>query len=410
MEAVPTSRVPVVNTAFGQNQPGNDAEEKRGWFPRWFKGGFFKKRPETEPAANTEPLPPARDASPLLGRRGDRTPSDQILISRCRSHLYNDPQLSTAAVHVASVDGTIYLRGTVATASIKERAELVARKTEGARNVVNEIAIRDVSAPWYQNSPVQLTAPLANDGTPITGRVLPPAMAQSLPSMPAAPAANGFVIPPAPVGGGPTANDQTPKFETTRAAEFTVPQAPWLAEMPGKQAAAPVNPPVVQLGRPEVLTSRPGLPTVTTYLIRRSDETGWPAAPAAPLPPPAAPAEEESTAIRPTARFVIPAPTAAPTTQAAYMAPELAPPNVVAMPTSTMAPARLGSASGLRSDVDAVLARDGAAQGIRYRFQNNELILSGSIGSSAFLYELTGRLSELPGVEVVSFENLEIRN
>src|SRR5690606_12148951 len=114
--------VPIQNTAFGQSNDSTAA--KKGWFPRLFKNGIWKKRQEPEALPPPDPIP-ERSASPLLSRSGDRAPSDHILISRCRAHIYNDQQLSGTAIHVVGRNGVLYLRGTVSSPAIKERAELI---------------------------------------------------------------------------------------------------------------------------------------------------------------------------------------------------------------------------------------------------------------------------------------------
>lgn len=88
-----------------------------------------------------------------------------------------------------------------------------------------------------------------------------------------------------------------------------------------------------------------------------------------------------------------------------------------AIPTPTQAapaktpanqPGVLGSSGGVDADVGSVLERDPRARQLTYRLERGELVLSGEIRTPGDLYDLTAELSELPGVDVLSFENVRI--
>jgi hypothetical protein len=92
------------------------------------------------------------------------------------------------------------------------------------------------------------------------------------------------------------------------------------------------------------------------------------------------------------------------------LAPRSTGPALDVRPMSIAPPAMLGSSTGLRADIDAAIRQNPATDRLYYRVVGGELILSGDVASSAHLYELTGRLNDLPGIDVVSFENLTIRD
>lgn len=348
----------------------NDAESRprASWLPKFLRGDYWKR--PAEPAEAPRALPP-----PQPYARRDAAPSDRMLVSRCRALIHDDQQLAGSVIHVTADRGMVTLRGTVSSELLRRRAELVAGKVEGARNIANELVVRQPQGGWRVSAPVTLSAPVRQDGSPLGTRVAPASPVPPVSAPVATLAADSFSLPPAPQR---TAADQATS-------------AP--AWIPGLPTAAPASsPPLVRLGQPEFLSSRQGLPTVTTFLIRRADDpttrpvesnsakpatfSASPAPAANPAPAATTPGRAPASIIQPTARFVVPA-----------------------------TPAPVTRASG-RTDVDALLSRDPRAARLTYRVTGTELILSGRIASARDLYDLADRLADLPGIGIVGFENL----
>lgn len=454
MHPIPTSRGELQAQTAGFRNSGNEASKRQGWFPKLFRGELWKKTDESP----SPEAPSVRDRLPsaLLESRPSEPASDSLLLSRCRALLHQDQQLSGSTIQVHANQGTLYLRGTVSSEILRHRAEQIAWKTDGARGIVNEVRVYLPEGNWFQHSAVTLSTPRTATGEPLASRVVPPvaamplsggqeamgnapvgmsiprsesfplpAFAGSSDSTSGAHAADQFVIPPSPVG-----INATPRLASADSQDGFIASVPatsraWVPNVPTK--AIPTG---VQLGRPEVLTTRPGLPTVTTYLIRRTDESGWDNG--ATLRPNVSPDKSEDLQrsdlrepavgeddewVRPTARFVIPAPTMRGPTRTAKLDAQPIPTPMqspIQMPIRSTAefstPTTFGTQRGLRSDVDAILDADPYASSVGYRVEKGELVLFGEIPSANTLYALAYRLGELPGVDMVSFDRLRIRD
>ncbi|MFO0949071.1 MAG: BON domain-containing protein [Planctomycetota bacterium] len=415
----------------------SDPAKRQGWFPRLFRGELWKKSEESQAEA-----PSVRDRMPstLLESRPSEPASDGILLSRCRALLHQDQQLSGSTIQVHADRGILYLRGTVPSEVLRHRAEQIARKTDGAQEIVNELRVHMPDGNWFQHSAVTLSAPQTATGEPLPSPVVPPATALPMSTLQGFPAnaplggqspsfvANTaapmaampqgsddqFMIPPSPLAQGSTPKSTVEGTTGSLVAAVPATSQAWVPNAPTRPVAAPV-----QLGQPEVLTTRPGLPTVTTYLIRRAGEGSWDNGPAAPpaavpetkpatLDAPSAEGQEEW--VKPTARFVIPAPSMRGPTRTAKLDNATFQPASHATSGMTATPVNVASQRGLRPDVDAVLNADPAACGVNYRMDKGELVLFGEIPSANSLYDLAYRLNELPGVDLVSFERLRVRD
>ncbi|MFN0166345.1 MAG: BON domain-containing protein [Bryobacteraceae bacterium] len=69
-------------------------------------------------------------------------PSDDALYDLVRRKLASDPQVKGGQIQVDVKQGVVTLRGPIATGKQKERAEKVARKVKGVKQVVNELRVQ----------------------------------------------------------------------------------------------------------------------------------------------------------------------------------------------------------------------------------------------------------------------------
>lgn len=398
----------------GSLAPPAAVNRRPTWWSRLFRTDRSRARTDAPPAAPSLPeprseFPPVRLAPPLLGNYPASAPSDRLLMSRCQSLLRADPELQRAAIHVLAESGVLVLRGSLPSADLCARAERVARKTDGATAIRNELTVSRMPLPWFQQSPVAL-------GAPPSSRVIPAVTGEPGP---------GFLAPPIP------GTSLRPTWQTAPSAsqETTARAKPAANSTAGNwqpvDRASISGLPAVTLGPPQVIPSRTGLPVVVTYLVPRPELSPPAAATTAiPAPSPASIRASASFVQTQVAKATIPRPESAP----------LIPPAAPAMGTSSTiqpglaaanwvssAGGSVGEASsysraiqptaytaGGRSDIDALLRQDVRASHLRYRLFRGELILSGNVRRSADLYELTAALSDLPGVNLVSFENLKV--
>lgn len=67
--------------------------------------------------------------------------NDSVITGRVGRRLVADPEVKRYAIDVDTLDGVVYLRGKVDSASMKTSAENIARSTDGVREVVNELIV-----------------------------------------------------------------------------------------------------------------------------------------------------------------------------------------------------------------------------------------------------------------------------
>jgi len=86
----------------------------------------------------------------MVGCAGDRyhestgeTIDDTSTTARVKSALGGDPQYKYDDVHVATFKGEVQLSGFVNTKDAKEHAEMLAKNVEGAKEVVNNISVKE---------------------------------------------------------------------------------------------------------------------------------------------------------------------------------------------------------------------------------------------------------------------------
>jgi osmotically-inducible protein OsmY len=68
--------------------------------------------------------------------------TDDLLYDRVIRRLANDRDLKTTAIDVEVKDRVVTLRGLVESEKLRQRAETVARKTDGVKKVINELKVR----------------------------------------------------------------------------------------------------------------------------------------------------------------------------------------------------------------------------------------------------------------------------
>ena len=101
------------------------------------KEGVEKGLGESEKAVGTA----AGKTADALDKTSDKM-SDTSVTTRVRSGLSGDPALKTAAIQVQTQNRVVTLRGTVASAAAKTKAEAIAAKTEGVSRVVNDLVVQ----------------------------------------------------------------------------------------------------------------------------------------------------------------------------------------------------------------------------------------------------------------------------
>lgn len=301
-----------------------------------------------------------------LMQRAENRPSDQMLTSRCQALLYMDKDLSSSSVLVAAQDGWIVLQGAVASADLKERAHRLAAQTSGALGVRNELKVSEPTPQWFQQSTVTLAAPQQTQVRRVTQPTLYAVEPQS--------------------GQGKQAE---PKSEERPVEDVNA-------------DVAHVRPPVVVLGTPTLIHSDWDLPVVKTYVIRRTEELQTASANLPEAQPmeqaadlhgrpsvrsysirvaDATRSDRDGDHVEPTARFS-------------------------PVERKSLRPDYSRDASfsyGGRPDVDQVLQSDPAAYGLSYRLVDGRLEISGQAPNPTQFYRLVDRLSQLPGIQNVSF-------
>ena len=76
-----------------------------------------------------------------LGKAGDKT-SDASVTTLVKANFTNEKLLKDSAIDVDTTNHVVTLRGTVDSAAAKERAETIARRTDGVTRVVNQLIVR----------------------------------------------------------------------------------------------------------------------------------------------------------------------------------------------------------------------------------------------------------------------------
>jgi osmotically-inducible protein OsmY len=83
----------------------------------------------------------AEKTADAVGTAGEKV-TDASVTTRVKSGLVDEPMLKDTAIQVKTVDRVVTLKGTVASAEAKSRAEEIAAKTSGVLRVVNDLEIK----------------------------------------------------------------------------------------------------------------------------------------------------------------------------------------------------------------------------------------------------------------------------
>jgi len=83
----------------------------------------------------------ARDVDRRVGPVAREAAADAVLTTRVKARLVAAPDLGGIRIHVNSRDGEVTLSGTVASEENRHDAEKIARRTEGVRQVVNQLEV-----------------------------------------------------------------------------------------------------------------------------------------------------------------------------------------------------------------------------------------------------------------------------
>jgi hypothetical protein len=92
-----------------------------------------------------------------------RAPNDQQIVSSIDAKLYQDPDLKTLSINVASKQGVVTLSGTVNAPVEKLAVEDLARKTDDVKQVVDNLAVASASSEAAASAP---SSDQANANTP----------------------------------------------------------------------------------------------------------------------------------------------------------------------------------------------------------------------------------------------------
>jgi len=114
----------------------------------------------------------------LAGRTVDTFVDDKALIAAVKIKVVGEHPSHIKRVNVDAYDGTIYLSGFVERPIEKSDAEIAARRTEGVKQVVNDIVVRG-------SEPAVAAAPAAPQRTPV--RRMIPGVTRVAPARPGGP-------------------------------------------------------------------------------------------------------------------------------------------------------------------------------------------------------------------------------
>ena len=307
-------------------------------------------------------------------RKEQKSASDSLLVSRCRSMLLADPSLRSLFIHVSAEESVITLKGNVPTEMAKTHAEQIARKTPASSGIRNELTV-GTTMPVQQASFVgaSLSMPLRLDGTGFgstTGASLGNAVSGSPMPTTVAPTASPGVTLGAPIQ---MASASTP-MPTARGYVTQQPASPILSTS--------AMPPVRHTTMEQLQVAKaPVAPMVLPSGHRIGDSSGRRAS--IPAPPSAG-----------TTPYTVPAPTS------------VAAPRPIA-PTASTGDAR---EQQVTSDVAALLSKDPRARGLTYTVRGTEVRLAGSVRTSEDIYAVSQLLDAIPGVDFVSFDNVQFTN
>lgn len=303
-------------------------------------------------------------------RKEQKSASDSLLVSRCRSMLLADPTLRNFFVHVSANEGVITLKGNVPTELIKINAEQLARKTPASVDVRNELTV-GTGTPIQQTSFVgaSLSMPLRLDGS-------------------------GFQSPSGVSLGSAVATPTDSTTPTTAA---------------------------VTLGAPiQIASASPDLPIVKSFDVSRPS---GPILSSSAMPPIRHTTMEQlQVAKAPVEATVLPsghrvgdasgrrAPIPAPPSQSGPYSTPVPVTKAVPKPVAVTPTSRDAKEQQLSNDVAALLSKDPRARGLTFVVRGSEVRLAGSVRTSEEIYAISQLLDEIPGIDFVSFDDVQFTN
>jgi hypothetical protein len=104
--------------------------------------------PPPAPAATNNPPGPLPDTNkngtgmdePSKNPNG--APGDAIITAKVKSALIGDKSVRASTINVDTKSNVVVLRGTVANEAAKTKAEQIAKKTQGVKEVVNQLTVK----------------------------------------------------------------------------------------------------------------------------------------------------------------------------------------------------------------------------------------------------------------------------
>ncbi len=285
-------------------------------------------------------------------RQEERSVGDSLIVSRCRSLLVADAAVRTHFIHIGAERGVITLRGNVPTESLRRQAEQLARNTVGMVDVRNELTVGTSSTIEQASyASASLAMPTRLDGGDLSSSLSASAPAfRSARETASASVTLGRAIEP--VGTSFVSPDELPTMSVAMMPKI---RHQTLEQQVAKPAA-----------QPEVLPSG-------QRIFAGSGR-----------------------------RATIPAPPSS-----------ISGPAFAASPSQTP----VGTASGVvnrldeqkSADIEALLGNDPRARSLTFSLRGKEVRLAGSVAKPEDLFALADLVDKLPGVEFVSFDEVEFQ-
>lgn len=427
------------------SEPRRETSAKPSWWGAFGRGEPKRGEEAASPGAKSPQKPSFWQR---FRRRGEQPPSDAVLTTRARRLVYGDRELSVCAVMVSVQDGVLLLRGKVATPALRDRAEQVARKTVGIRDLRNDIELQSPEPVWRERGPVMLSGPVPLRSTSHRERVVANDLfsdwdlpnSESVPapvnSRNPAPSGNNVIegMPPVarPVGirGVTPRNEDAGELRKDSSLRLPAP-APWTSQRfhmgadLGLAMGIPVSPAAPDGSEWTITTIADDLPVVISRTVRReaarpnsqrlSPENGELASPDSPTPDSdvamVSANDQRAPSSVPTADRLAEqsANTLAPLGELGVNHPRPGIEKPGQTPMEPAQPRRLGATETVKADIERILATDPRAQRLRYTLQDGDVILTGEVASAADLFTVIGTISELPGVEYVTYDRKGLR-
>ncbi len=119
-ETTPPPAAATTPTAGGPSTPGTDPAGTPGSAPGG-PGGTMMNKPSANPNGAT---------------------GDAVITAKVKSALIADTKVGATGINVDTKSGTVILKGTVSTTAAKAAAVADAKKMEGVKNVIDQLAVK----------------------------------------------------------------------------------------------------------------------------------------------------------------------------------------------------------------------------------------------------------------------------